>query len=194
MSNWDRSSGTEEEAGGGVVSRGGLEELRPAQPDRVLPRWLGPLLGLVIGAVLVMLVGGLTDVFDGDQTEAEVTALFDQGFAAGASQARDEAEALRRESAAFARGQAAGLARAVVEAEALSREAEGLATRAAGASALVLAAVERDQAFRWGSGGDSRTDSRQGSRTATRRRSGKRWPWGSYLKAQSQAGLPVRMR
>jgi hypothetical protein len=150
MSNWDRSSGTEEEAGGGVVSRGGLEELRPAQPDRVLPRWLGPLLGLVIGAVLVMLVGGLTDVFDGDPTEAEVTALFDQGFAAGASQARDEAEALRRESAAFARGQAAGLARAVVEAEALIREAEGLATRAAGASALVLAAVERDQGLQVG--------------------------------------------
>ncbi len=150
MSNWDRSSGTDEEAGRGAVSPGGLEELRPARPDRVLPRWLGPLLGFVIGAALIMAVGGLTDVFDADPTEAEAAALFDQGFAAGTSQARDEAdtEAARRESAAFARGETAGLAQGLVEVEALIREAEGLATRAAGASVLVLASVERDQGIR----------------------------------------------
>ncbi len=163
MSSWERPPGAPSTEDGGrgdpsAQSRrgsshpGGLEELRPERPEAAVPRWAGVLAGFVVGAMLIVALGGFTNLFDQASMQAESAALFDEGFAAGAAQARDEAEsaALSREVAAFARGLVDGAAEGVMEIESRIEEAETRATRAAGAAALVLASEEREMGLRVG--------------------------------------------
>lgn len=120
-----------------------LQELDPSRPERPLPHWLGPAAAFLTGVLATVAVIAATGVFDTGPSQAAAdaaaTARYDEGFADGARQTRQDIESEFQD-------------RTDVLVDAARREARERATTAAGAQVLEQLGRSFDDGYRAGYG------------------------------------------